>query len=152
SLTRAVTLIAAAFRVGSLSRRAAPIACVPVPDGNISRTAKVCSSHDVDRPTVIGFFSPKILIPAWLLEKLTPAELEQVILHEAGHLNRADDWLNLLQKFALVLFPLNPALAWVERRLCFERELACDEHVLHTLATRDRAATSYASCLATLAG
>ena len=52
------------------------------------------------------------------------------MLHEAGHLGRADDWMNLLQKIALVVFPLNPALAWVERRLCFERELAVDERVL----------------------
>ena len=104
-----------------------------------------------DRPTVIGFFSPKILIPTWLLEKLTPAELEQVVLHEAGHLGRADDWMNLLQKIALVVFPLNPALAWVERRLCFERELACDERVLHALRERASATTDYASCLATLA-
>ncbi|HEY5055643.1 MAG TPA: hypothetical protein VII58_05750, partial [Acidobacteriaceae bacterium] len=64
-------------------------------------------------------------------------------------------WLNLLQKLALVLFPLNPALAWVERRLCFERELACDERVLAILAARSResarAATGYASSLTTLA-
>ncbi|HXE07952.1 MAG TPA: M56 family metallopeptidase, partial [Acidobacteriaceae bacterium] len=153
SLLRGITLIAAALRVRTLSRRATPIALTSgLEAAAISRRAQICSSTDVDRPTVIGFFSPRILIPAWLLEKLTAAELEQIVLHEAGHLNRSDDWLNLLQKVALVLFPLNPALAWVERRLCFERELACDEHVLNTRAASDRAATDYASCLATLAG
>jgi beta-lactamase regulating signal transducer with metallopeptidase domain len=148
SLVRAITLIAAAARVRTLSRRATPIAFA---GAAISRRAQICSSSDVDRPTVIGFFSPRILIPEWLLEKLTPAELEQIVTHEAGHLNRADDWLNLLQKIALVVFPLNPALAWVERRLCFERELACDEQVLRARASCERAATDYASCLATLA-
>lgn len=111
------------------------------------RAAQLCVSEEVDRPTVIGFFAPKILIPGWLLEKLTPAELEQVVLHESGHLGRADDWMNLLQKLALVAFPLNPALAWVERRLCFERELACDERVLRATG----APKAYAACLATLA-
>jgi hypothetical protein len=111
------------------------------------RRARICVSDEVDRPSVIGFFSPKILIPRWLLEKLTPAELQQIVLHEAGHLGRADDWLNLLQKLALVVFPLNPALVWVERRLCFERELACDERVLQAT----NAPKSYAACLATLA-
>jgi hypothetical protein len=111
------------------------------------RRAQVCTSDEVDRPTVIGFFSPKILIPEWLLGKLTPAELEQIVLHESGHLGRADDWMNLLQKIALVVFPLNPALAWVERRLCFERELACDERVLQATG----APKAYAACLATLA-
>jgi hypothetical protein len=86
-------------------------------------------------------------MPEWLLEKLSPAELEQVVLHEAGHLSRRDDWLNLLQKIALVMFPLNPALAWVERRLCFERELACDERVLRVTGSPK----AYAECLTTLA-
>jgi hypothetical protein len=104
-------------------------------------------SDEVDRPSVIGFFAPKILIPRWLLQHLTPAELEQIVLHEAGHLGRADDWLNLAQKIALVVFPLNPALAWIERRLCFERELACDERVLRTTG----APKAYAACLAALA-
>jgi Zn-dependent protease with chaperone function len=112
-----------------------------------SRRAQICTSGEVDRPTVIGFFSPKILIPEWLLEKLSPAELEQVVLHERGHLGRADDWMNLVQKIALVVFPLNPALAWVERRLCFERELAVDERVLQATG----APKAYAACLATLA-
>ena len=49
------------------------------------------------------------------------------MLHEAGHLRRRDDWMNLLQKVGLVLLPLNPVLMWIERRLCLERELACDE-------------------------
>jgi len=149
SLVRTGTLIAAAVRVRTLWRRATPLQDAAPAAG--SRHAQVCTSNDVDRPTVIGFFSPKILIPTWLLEKLTPAELEQVVLHEAGHLGRADDWMNLLQKIALVVFPLNPALAWVERRLCFERELACDERVLHALRERASATTGYASCLATLA-
>jgi BlaR1 peptidase M56 len=115
------------------------------------RGAQVCVSDEVDRPSVIGFFAPKILIPRWLLERLTPAELEQIVLHEAGHLGRADDWLNLAQKIALVVFPLNPTLAWVERRLCFERELACDERVLRAVAERPGARNTYAACLVSLA-
>ncbi|MGA1984221.1 MAG: M56 family metallopeptidase [Acidobacteriaceae bacterium] len=180
SLVRAGTLAAAALRVRALWKRATPVNWgalrsthrdeaamngAPQQETNAgiiryaqndnsevgSRRAQICTSDEVDRPTVIGFFSPKILIPAWMLEKLTAAELEQVVLHEAGHLGRADDWMNLLQKIALVVFPLNPALAWVERRLCFERELAVDERVLQAFAGRAGAAKAYAACLATLA-
>lgn len=157
SLLRAGTLVAAALRVRTLWRRATPVGTsyrsrragareLPEAPGFL-RQAQICTSDEVDRPTVIGFFAPKILIPAWLLEKLSPVELEQIVLHEAGHLGRADDWMNLLQKVALVVFPLNPALAWVERRLCFERELACDERVLQETG----APKAYAACLATLA-
>jgi Zn-dependent protease with chaperone function len=147
SLVRAGTLAVAALRVRSLWRRANPVEIDLAAQTAGLRRAQVCTSVEVDRPTVIGFFSPRILIPEWLLNKLTAAELEQIVLHEAGHLGRADDWMNLLQKIALVVFPLNPALAWVERRLCFERELACDERVLGATG----APKAYAACLATLA-
>jgi len=162
-------LVAAALRVRALWKRATPVVLegtvvlhpthgdeaaingAPGLYGAAGRRAQICTSDEVDRPTVIGFFSPKILIPSWLLEKLAAAELEQIVLHEAGHLGRADDWMNLLQKIALVIFPLNPALAWVERRLCFERELAVDERVLRAFEGRPGAAKAYAACLATLA-
>ena len=88
-----------------------------------------------------------MLIPVEMFGRLTAAELEQIVLHEVGHLRRADDWINLLQKIGLVVFPLNPALVWVERRLCFERELACDDGVLRLT----KAPKAYATCLTTLA-
>jgi beta-lactamase regulating signal transducer with metallopeptidase domain len=108
---------------------------------------EICTTRDLDCPSVIGFFAPRILIPEWLFSRLTPGELEQVALHETEHLRRHDDWTNLLQKLALVLFPLNPALAWMERRLCCEREMACDEGVVR----RTQAPRAYAACLTTLA-
>ena len=164
SLVRAGTLVAAAFRVRALWKRATPVeleGASGLPPALHDRTVKgapgrgrkaqICTSDEVDRPTVIGFFSPRILIPGWLLEDLTAAELEQIVLHETGHLGRADDWMNLLQKIALVVFPLNPALAWVERRLCFERELAVDERVLQACSDKQGAAKAYAQCLTTLA-
>ncbi|MEI4861539.1 M56 family metallopeptidase, partial [Klebsiella pneumoniae] len=81
------------------------------------------------------------LIPDWLFARMTAGELEQIVMHEAEHLRRRDDWTNLLQKLCLVLFPLNPALVWMERRLCREREMACDEGVIRmTRAPRAYAA------------
>jgi len=88
-----------------------------------------------------------VLIPVEMFEQLAETELEQIVLHEVGHLRRADDWINLLQKIGLVVFPLNPALLWIERRLCFERELACDDGVLRLT----KAPKAYATCLTTLA-
>jgi hypothetical protein len=111
------------------------------------RSAQLCTTADVDRPSVIGFFRPRVLIPQALFEKLSAPELEQILLHEMEHLRRADDWVNFLQKVALVLFPLNPVLLWVERRLCIERELACDDHVLRVTNARK----AYATCLVHLA-
>ena len=135
------------LQVSPLRRFAPSVEMTSLENGKSGRRARVCVSDEVDRPSVIGFFAPKILIPRWLMEKLTADEMRQIVLHEAGHLGRADDWMNLLQKIALVVFPLNPALAWVERRLCFERELACDERVLRETG----APKAYAACLAALA-
>jgi beta-lactamase regulating signal transducer with metallopeptidase domain len=108
---------------------------------------EVCTTTTLQRPSVIGFFRPRILIPDWLFARLTQGEFEQIVLHEAEHLSRRDDWTNLVQKLCLVLFPLNPALMWIERRLCREREMACDEGVVRVT----RAPRAYAACLASMA-
>jgi beta-lactamase regulating signal transducer with metallopeptidase domain len=157
----AVWLVLSAIRAGGLALSAIQLRRIwkratPVVNGagsglyrcgNGRRTAQLCTSTDVDCPSVIGFFSPRVLIPAELFDRLTASELEQIVLHEIGHLRRADDWINLLQKLGLVLFPLNPALMWIEKQLCFERELACDDGVLHLT----KAPKAYAICLTTLA-
>lgn len=147
SAWRGISLVLGAVRVRALWRRATPVDLPDAAPLTAGRGAQICVSDEVDRPSVIGFFAPKILIPSWLLDRLTPEEIAHVVLHEAGHLGRADDWLNLVQKVGLVVFPLNPALVWIERRLCFERELACDERVLRATGTPK----AYASCLTALA-
>jgi hypothetical protein len=111
------------------------------------RRAVLCTSDEVERPCVLGFWRPRILIPPALLKELSPLELKLVVEHEMEHLRRCDDWSNLMQKVGLVLFPLNPVLLWVERRLCAERELACDDRVLRTSG----GAKAYAICLTHLA-
>jgi hypothetical protein len=151
SLARAVQLIVGAIHLRGLGRRAVQ---VPVNgelqsllSGAGARAAQLCASDEVARPSVLGFFRPRILVPPELLKVLTPRELQQVVLHEMEHLHRADDWTNLLQKLGLVLFPLNPVLLWVDRRLSSERELACDDRVLRSSAGRK----AYALCLTHLA-
>ena len=151
SLYRAAQLIASATRLRTIRDISNPVAGVPAFDTNLpfglTRTAVLCTSQQIARPSVIGFFSPRILIPAHLFPKLSAGEIDHIVLHELEHLRRGDDWRNLLQKTAVMLFPLNPALLWIERRLCFERELACDESVL----AQTQAPRSYAACLVHLA-
>jgi beta-lactamase regulating signal transducer with metallopeptidase domain len=150
----AIDLVLHSLRLRKLWTRAIPTdAQVPAaeslnPTGVIRRrTTQICTTQDLDRPSVIGFLAPRILIPDWLFARLTPAELHQIILHETEHLRRFDDWSNLFQKLCLVFFPLNPALWWIERRLSKEREMACDEAVIRIT----RAPRAYAACLASLA-
>lgn len=150
SLWRAALLIAGAAHVRRLARRAVPVAVEGVADLLATphgTRVQLCASDQVARPSVLGFFRPLVLMPPALLEHLSTAELRQVVLHEMEHLRRHDDWTNLVQKLGLVLFPLNPALVWVERQLCAERELACDDRVLHSGGGRK----AYALCLTHLA-
>ena len=152
SAFRAIELAVHSLRLRRLWKRATPVesdeglrSLIAAVSGG--RSIEVCTTRELDRPSVIGFFAPRILIPEWLYSRLTPGELEQVALHEAEHLRRRDDWTNLLQKLLLVFVPLNPALVWMERRLCREREMACDEGVVR----RTQAPRAYAACLAALA-
>ena len=112
-----------------------------------SRPVDICLSDRIDSPVVIGFFRPAVVIPRWLWRKLTPSEMNQIMMHELAHLERRDDWTNLLQKFLRALFPLNPALLLAERQLCWEREMACDDAVLDAAINPKE----YATCLTSLA-
>ncbi len=150
SSLRGAGLLRQTWRIWRLHQQAHP---VPQSEAMASllaetrRGVQICTSTQVERPGVIGFFAPRVLIPSWLYPHLTAPELEQIVLHEFEHLRRRDDWLNLIQKISLIVFPLNPILIAVERLLCLERELACDDGVLR----RTHAPRLYATCLATLA-
>ena len=149
---RAVQLVVGVVHLHRLARRAIPVDAdaevrALLSDAPGRRAAVLCTSSEVSRPSVLGFFRPRILVPPTLLGELTARELQQVVLHEMEHLRRGDDWTNLLQKIGLVLFPLNLVLMWVERRLCAERELACDDRVACSSAGRK----AYALCLTRLA-
>lgn len=116
--------------------------------GEAHRNVRLCVSDTLDTPSAIGFFRPAVVLPCWLWEELSSAQIKQVVVHELAHLRRYDDWTNLLQKFIRMLMPINPALYWIEKHLCFEREMACDDAVLDAEIT----ARDYATCLTTLAG
>jgi hypothetical protein len=148
SLVRGIKLVLSAVRLRGIWKRATRVeGCEEILSAAGFRGVELCTSKDVDRPSVIGFFSPRILIPEELFARLTTVEFGQIVLHELGHLRRRDDWMNLLQKLSLVVMPLNPVLIWIERRLCLERELACDDDVLRLT----KAPKAYATCLTTLA-
>ena len=95
-----------------------------------SRRVRICVSTSAAVPAAIGFFRPAIVFPEWLLPQLSSEELEIILLHEAAHLRRWDDWTNLAQKFVKAVFFFHPAVWWIEGQLTLEREMACDDMVL----------------------
>lgn len=111
------------------------------------RSIQLRLTEEVDTPSAIGFFSPAVVIPSWLWSDLPQTQLKQILLHELAHLRRYDDWLNLFQRILQVLLPLNPALFWLHKQLCREREMACDDAVLAASVQP----VDYASCLTEMA-
>jgi hypothetical protein len=150
SLYRTAGLVVNGVKLWGVWRRAVPMEVSAGVSSLLTdglRRVELCTSEELERPSLIGFFAPRIVVPGWLFEKLTVGELRQIVMHEMEHLRRGDDWINLAQKVCLAVFPLNPVLMWMERRMCLERELACDAGVIRATG----APKAYATCLTTLA-
>ncbi len=99
----------------------------------IKRKTELRLSGKLQSPAVCGFFRPVILMPAGLLEKLSPDKLRAVLIHELAHIKRGDLWINCIQAFLQIIYFYNP-FVWlanaVVRRI---REQAVDEMVLVAL-------------------
>ena len=111
------------------------------------RRAQLAVVEDRVAASVLGFRRPMIVVPRALLDALTDAQLDQIVAHEHAHVERRDDWTNLLQRAIAVPFGLHPAVWLIGRWMHRERELAADERV----ALRTGAPREYARCLARVA-
>jgi beta-lactamase regulating signal transducer with metallopeptidase domain len=112
----------------------------------LRRKVRLAESDAVAAPMAAGLSQPVILIPAGLAGHLSHDELEQVLMHEAAHLRRFDDWTNLAQKVLEAVFFFHPAVIWIGRKLNLEREIACDDWVVAATGN----ARPYAACLTRL--
>ncbi|HYK36088.1 M56 family metallopeptidase [Alloacidobacterium sp.] len=125
-----------------LSQLAPPLAEIFL-QHSAGRRVRLGVSERLKVPAAIGFWKPLIVLPTWTLQELSPNELEPVLIHELTHLNRRDDWTNLLQKLTRAIFFFHPAVWWIDARLSIEREMACDDAVLASC----RNPQAYAGCL-----
>ncbi|HWX18698.1 MAG TPA: M56 family metallopeptidase [Candidatus Binatia bacterium] len=126
------------LRLWALRRRAGPF-CIPewapllralCDELQIRRQVALLQSYDEVMPVTWGWWRPVILLPAEAEE--WPAERRRVVLlHELAHVKRWDCLTQMLARVACALYWLNP-LVWVAaRRMCIERERACDDLVLN---------------------
>ena len=110
------------------------------------RLLEVGLSNEIDTAVAVGFFRPMILLPNTMLDTLTAEELEQVLVHEAAHIQRYDDLAMFLQRIVMALFFFHPGVYLAARLMDRDREFACDDWVL-AFTRRPKA---YATCLARL--
>ena len=82
-------------------------------------------------PMLAGLRRPVILLPtaaaAW-----PERELEAVLAHERAHLVRRDHVIAVIRDVATAVYWLNPLVWLASAAMARERELACDEEVLHS--------------------
>jgi beta-lactamase regulating signal transducer with metallopeptidase domain len=96
----------------------------------VGRRVTLLQSADDLMPVTWGWWWPVILLPAeadaWSAERR-----RVVLLHELAHVKRWDCLTQMMARVACAVYWFNP-LVWVgARRMCIERERACDDLVLN---------------------
>jgi beta-lactamase regulating signal transducer with metallopeptidase domain len=95
-------------------------------EAGLKRIIGKLSSH-IQSPMVFGHFKPILLFPVALLSKLTPEQVEAVIIHELAHVKRNDYILNIFQIFIELIFYFHPVTWWLTSIIKREREHICDD-------------------------
>ncbi len=122
-----------ASRLADLSRRV-----------GLSRTVELRETARIHSPMVSGVFKPIILLPIGMVNGLSAAEVESILLHELAHVRRLDYLANLLISVVETLFFFHPFVWWMGSRIRTEREHACDDLVIEITGN----AAAYVTALA----
>lgn len=102
-------------------------------------------ANGLKTPFVLGFFHPKIYLPAGLYVK----EREYILLHEQTHIRRGDHIIKIFAFFLVCLHWMNP-LVWIAFiYMSRDMEMSCDESVLKKLGYKVK--QSYSTSLLSLA-
>jgi beta-lactamase regulating signal transducer with metallopeptidase domain len=95
----------------------------------VGRRVTLLQSADDLMPVTWGWWKPVILLPAEA-DAWSPERRRVVLLHELAHVKRWDCLTQMMARVACAVYWFNP-LVWVgARRMCVERERACDDLVL----------------------
>lgn len=87
-------------------------------------------SNETETPLVAGLFRPTILIPEGFAHRYDADEQQLILQHEAQHLRRRDNLLNLLARLALAIFWFNPLAYLAHAAYRRDQELSVDALVL----------------------
>jgi Zn-dependent protease with chaperone function/ribosomal protein L29 len=97
---------------------------------SITKIVRIHFSEKAETAETSGFLKPLILLPATLITRLTPDQLEAILIHELFHIRRNDYLINIfISGFHSLLF-FNPFARLFCREISRERENACDDEVM----------------------
>lgn len=96
---------------------------------------RIYTSEHVVSPFILGLFRPRIYLPYGLSEE----ELNHILAHEQAHIRRKDHWWKPLGFLLLTVHWFNPVMWVAYALLSRDIERACDEKVIRSLGTDQRA-------------
>ena len=96
----------------------------------VSPETKLLESAHAPLPLTLGLFRPVVVLPIGLGVELEDDELFCVLVHEAAHIRRRDQWVGLAQRLASAAFWWNPLLHRINRNIARLREHICDDCVV----------------------
>ncbi len=97
----------------------------------VSRRVRLYFSEKVSDALTLKHFKPVILLPIGILNALSTAEVEAILLHELAHIRRWDYLVNCFQLVLEVLYFYHPAVWWIGRQVRESREHCCDDLALY---------------------
>lgn len=95
-------------------------------------------------PFVVGWWSPRLVIPKHIVDRTTIDDMRLIIAHELNHLRRWDTATNWIQLGIQAIWWFHPLVWWLNTEIRRWRESCCDEEVVARLKCQP---ASYAHCL-----
>ncbi len=103
---------------------------------SLGRPLQIAVSERIGTAAALGGVQQRIVLPARYVTRLSPEELESVLIHETAHLVRRDHRLALVQRLAAAAYWPHPLIHVLNRQLGRAREECCDNYVLQHFDSR----------------
>ncbi len=95
------------------------------------RELPILVSPSTVEPGVFGLFRQVLLLPESIADLMEREHLDAIMVHELCHARHYDNLAAAIHMLVEALFWFHPLVWWLGKRMVEERELACDEEVLH---------------------
>ena len=99
----------------------------------VHKTMPIVETRLVHSPGLWVFGRAILLMPEWMLGRLSKQEMEHVFLHELAHLRRRDILWNWIAAILQTIHWFNPFVWLAVTRMRSDQELSCDAMVLEKL-------------------
>ncbi len=96
----------------------------------VKGSVRLRESAAIVSPMVVGWLKPVVFVPCGFMARMSPDQVEAILLHELAHIRRHDYFWNILQRLSEVLFFFNPILWWSGKMVRQLREEVCDGFVV----------------------